>query len=483
MVITLQRKRRIRLSGMAVLFGTLLGIALWSGSERGGNPARGLRAGGDARLVSMQPLPEPSGPMCELVSTNASSSLFAELSEEQEESQPTAGSGSAEARPGDAAKEAGAKRRPVRTIKDPDPVYSGVALDLAHDEVVMQDENTFSIMTYNRMENTPPKARLSEPKRMIHGEHSHLEFNCSVYVDPVNGDIYSVNNDTLNLLTIFSHDAKGDMAPIRVLKAPYFYGIAVDEERQEMFLSAQGGMVVTFKKAAKDNDRPLRFIQGNQTQLADPHGMALDSKRSVLYVANWGTTHQIRLPTSSVPWGDGALWGASSAVGFGAQPFGAQSIPGSGTIQPPSIAVYPKDARGDVAPLRVIQGPKTQLNWPTAIAVDEEHGELFVANDTGNSVTVYSADASGDAAPIRVIKGPKSLINYPTGLAYDAKHDELWVTNFGNHSATVFKRTATGDTAPLRVIRSAPLDTPAPMMGNPHTVAYDSRRDQILVSD
>jgi DNA-binding beta-propeller fold protein YncE len=123
------------------------------------------------------------------------------------------------------------------------------------------------------------------------------------------------------------------------------------------------------------------------------------------------------------------------------------------------------------------------MNWPTAIAVDSAHGELFVANDTADTITVYRSSASGDAAPVRVIKGPKSLVKNPTGLYYDEKHEELWVTNFGNHTAAAFKRTAAGDTAPLRVIRSAPLDAPAPMMGNPHTIAYDTRRDEILVSN
>lgn len=477
MVLTSHWTRRIRLAGIVALFGTLIGFVLGNGNGKVGYPALGPRAGGDARLVSIQRLPETDGPMCEMVPASAAESLFAALSQQQEESQPAAVQGSAEPRPSDAVKEAGAKRRPVRVIQDSSAGFSAVALDLAHDEVVIQDENTYGILTYDRLENTPPTARMSEPKRTIRGEKTHLEFNCSLYVDPVNGDIYSVNNDTLNLMTIFSHDAKGDVAPKRVLKAPYFYGIAVDEERQEMFLSAQGGTVVTFQKTAQDDDRPLRFIEGNQTQLADPHGMALDPKTGLLFVTNWGTTHQIQLPApSNIPWGDGATWGTGGGEG------GRRAIPGSGIIHPPSITVYRKDAMGDVAPLRVIQGPKTQMNWPTAIAVDSEHGELFVANDTGHSVTVYSADASGNVAPIRVLKGPKGLIKNPTGVAYDAKHDELWVANFGNHSATVYKRTAAGDTPPIRVIRSGLPEAPAPMMGNPHVVVYNDKREEILVA-
>ncbi len=148
---------------------------------------------------------------------------------------------------------------------------------------------------------------------------------------------------------------------------------------------------------------------------------------------------------------------------------------------PPSISVYRRDASGDSSPLRVISGPKTQMNWPTGIAMDPERGEIYIANDADDSILVFSASASGDVAPIRVLKGPKSLIKNPTGVFLDSKNDEVWVSNFGNHTATVYKRGASGDTAPLRVIRSGPLDAPTPGMGNPHPVAYDSKREEILV--
>ena len=73
------------------------------------------------------------------------------------------------------------------------------------------------------------------------------------------------------------------------------------------------------------------------------------------------------------------------------------------------------------------------------------------------------------------------MIKYPTGVYVDVKNDELWVANFGNHTATVYKSKATGDTAPLRVIRSGPLGTEALDIGNPGALAYDSKREEILV--
>jgi hypothetical protein len=118
---------------------------------------------------------------------------------------------------------------------------------------------------------------------------------------------------------------------------------------------------------------------------------------------------------------------------------------------------------------------------PSHLFLDQERGELFVANDMGNSILVFDASASGDAAPKRVLKGPRTQIQNPTGVFVDLKNDELWVASFGNRAATVFHRTAEGDTPPLRVIRNGPADAPALMIGNPGAIGYDTKREEILV--
>jgi DNA-binding beta-propeller fold protein YncE len=316
---------------------------------------------------------------------------------------------------------------------------------------------------------------------VIRGEddsnNTFLEFACSVYVDPATGDLYGVNNDTMNWLPVFGRDARGNVAPKRKLRSPHTtFGIAVDEDAQELFLTIQDDhAVAVFKKDAKDDDRALRILQGSRTGMADPHGIALDPKRGEIWVANWGTNNE------RPPLAEGGGGGNIDRPDF---PVGRRrAFPGSGKIQPPSITVYPKNARGDTAPLRVIQGPRTQLNWPTALAVHPDRGELFVANDTGDAVTVYRTDANGDVAPIRVLKGPRSLIKNPTGVAVDIENNELWVANFGNHSAAVFRIDATGNVPPLRVIRSTPVNAPIAMLSNAHTVAFDTKREELLVAN
>jgi len=381
-------------------------------------------------------------------------------------------------RASEAERTAVAKRMPIQTLKDPRNVFSAIDIDPIRNELVAGDENNFSVVVYDRMSNTPANAALTEPKRMVQGEKTLLEYVCGIYVDPPSGDIYAINNDTLNYMTVWGRDAKGDVAPKRKLATPHTtVRITADEETQELFMTVQDDHAITvFRKSASEDEPPLRSIQGKSTQMADPHGIVLNPKTGLLYVTNWGTVgdrdYSIKTTTSGK--GDGKPnW-----------PVGREAnIAGSGRNQMPSITVYRKDAKGDVAPLQVIQGPRTLLSWPTEIAVHPDRGEIFVANDSGHTVTVYRADANGDAAPIRVLKGPKTLINHPVGVKVDLKNNDLWVANLGSHSATVYDITANGDATPKRVIRSGPANSSGPMLANAHTLAYDSRREVILASN
>ena len=425
----------------------------------------GRKPTGQAQLVSIQPYPEMNGEMCQWVPASASSTLLAAFQ------QPRQGV------PDEASRAEVEKRAPVRMIRDDYAAYSSVAVDPVNDEVVLTDENFFQILVYDRLDNTPPTARLTEPKRTIAGLKTEIEFQCGLYIDPMSGDIYAVNNDTVDTLVIFSREAKGNVPPDRALHTPHgTFGIAVDEEAQEMFLTIQhDSAVVVYPKFAEEEEEPIRLLQGDRTMLADPHGIAVDTKNQLMFVSNYGAVSRRDPQQQNPELGRGrrgrAHWPLERS----------NAVPGSGQLLPPSISVYPLKATGDTPPLRVIQGPRTRMNWPAHIYLDPEREELYVANDMENSIIVFDSMASGDVAPKRVLQGPSTMIKNPTGVFVDLKNDELWVANFGNHAATVYKRDASGDTAPLRVIRSGPLGEQALGIGNPHPVAYDSKREEILV--
>jgi hypothetical protein len=463
------KTRLIILVGALVVAAVLI---LSVGSRRTAEPIPSLRSGGDAHLVSFDP--EPVGEMCDY----EPASLRTRYEEALQEFRSASGSSTP-----DEGKTTGevSKREPIRAIRDPYSAYSAVAVDAARNEVVLTDENLFQLLVYDRTANSPPTATMTEPKRVIGGPKTKIEFQCGLYIDPGSGDVFAVNNDTMDSLVIFSRQSKGNLPPSRLLETTHgTFGISVDEDTQELFLTIQhDSAVMVYHKMATGSDSPIRLLQGNHTGLADPHGIAVDAKNDLIYVANHGSVHQlgdVQLPRT------GQVLDIARDTGKSNQPKSLDdAVPGSGKMLPPSITVYPRMANGDVPPLRVIQGPNTQMNWPAGLAVDPESGEVYVANDGGNSILVFSPTASGDAAPVRVLKGPKSMIKNPTGLFLDTKNHELWVANFGNHTATVYALTASGDTAPLRMIRSAPLNKPTPEMGNPHPIAYDTKREQLLV--
>ena len=479
------RRNQIQLralaAGAVLLIGGLTMILLRPASEAElqANAGRaGRRATGEPQLMSIQTFPEwGDGAMCEWVPASAESPFAAFLPEPQAEGIAKR-NGPAPTPTADEVAAVNA-RAPIRMIRDNFASYSSIAVDLKNDELVMTDESTFSILTYDRMTNTPPTAAFSEPKRKIFGHDTWIEYQCGVYVDQASGDIYAVNNDTVDRLVVFSREARGNAPPSRVVFTPHTtYGIAVDEPHQELFLTVQEAAAVSvFRKTAGEDEAPIRLLQGEKTLLADPHGIAVDSTRDLLFVSNFGSATE---KDASIidPKGNG-YFAASEKANW---PLARNAaIPGSGKFLPPSITVYPRDAAGDFAPVRKIEGRKTQLNWPTALAIDPKRGDIFVANDTGDSILVFDINANGDVEPKRMISGPKSMIKSPTGVFYDWEHDELWVANFGNHTATVYPATASGDVAPLRVVRSAPTDAGTPNIGNAYAPAYDSRRDQILV--
>ncbi len=371
------------------------------------------------------------------------------------------------------------ERAAVRVIQDPRSSFSAVSVDVARDEIILQDESLEQIMVYDRLANTPPNAAMTEPKRVIGGPRTNVEMNCGIYVDPGSGDIYSVNGDTNNVMSVFSRNAKGNVEADRSLHTPHrTLGIVVDEEAQELFLTLNHApAVVVYRKMATGEEAPLRILEGDNTRLMDLNGITLDTKNQVMFVSNRGATSRNR---NNQGWSRALKEGESTWEIPRQFDAWRNFVPGSGEFQPSSITVYPLKANGDVPPLRVIQGPLTRLNWPAHLSMDMEHQELYVANTVTDEILVFSATANGNVAPVRVLKGPRTNLDKPHGIFVDVKNDEIVVANFGNHAATVYRRTASGDTAPIRTIRAAPPDTPAAMLGNIGALNYDTKRDQIL---
>lgn len=442
----------------AVFAVVAVGVVIWSEaptrySLRTSSSTETRVGTGEAQLVSVEPMGTAEGQMCETTPASANAALVNEFA--QSNLLP------ASAAAADTAGTVKLDRMWKRQIRDPNPTFSAIAVEPESNMLVMTDENLFKVMEYDRRDETLPGARMTEPKRMIGGNKTKAEMMCGVYIDPKTLDTYVVNNDTQDWLAIFSKSQRGNTEPDRVLAVPHgTFGIAVDEGREELYLTVQhNNAIMVYRKMAQGTEKALREISGDKTGLEDPHGITIDTKRDLIFVSNHGSV---------------AYRGENSKGGRG-------FVKGSGQFHPPSITVYKRDANGNIEPIRTIAGPKTRLNWPMQIAVNEENGDLFVANDMDHSVTVYKETDSGDVAPSRIITGPKTKVKNPTGIAIDYKNHELWVASMGNHTAALFPLTADGNVTPNRVIRGGPENELSLMIGNPGAVGYDTKREQILV--
>ena len=348
---------------------------------------------------------------------------------------------------------------PARSVADAYASLHSVAVDPDANQVVVSDSNRGAIFFYGRSAGSN-SAQIANPERVIRGPRTGMMFVAGISLDTADREVFAVNNDIGDRMEVFPYGVEGNIKPTRVLSVPHgAWGVAFNSVRKEVAVSIEHpNTVVVYRREASGSEAPLRVLRGPETDLADPHGIAVDPGHSEMLVANHGNWAPL---TREEEEAQGGLRGGHFAL--------------------PSINSYAIEAKGDDKPTRKIQGAQTQLNWPMGLGLDAMHDEIAVANYGTNSILVFRRNANGNAAPVRVVKGDRTGVLGPMGVAIDVKNDELWVTNYRDHTAVVFARTANGNVAPKRVLRNAPAGTPAVGFGNPGAIAYDSKRGQILV--
>ena len=114
-----------------------------------------------------------------------------------------------------------------------------------------------------------------------------------------------------------------------------------------------------------------------------------------------------------------------------------------------AILSFRGSANGEEAPIRIIQGPHTQIGFPNhGVGLDAVHDEIYVVDK--EYVLVFPRTAKGDVTPIRVLRGPNTLLVNARGVAVDPVRNVLLVGT--NNGLLVFNRTDTGNAKPRAVI-------------------------------
>ncbi|HYB89647.1 MAG TPA: SBBP repeat-containing protein [Candidatus Binataceae bacterium] len=231
-------------------------------------------------------------------------------------------------------------------------------------------------------------------------------------------------------VTAYPIGSSGDVPPIAVttdMIAPS--GIARDASGRIYVTNSATNTITIYAANASGNVAPVAVIGGSSTRLANPTGIALDT-RGKIYVAN----------------------GANN-----------------------SIVIYPPLDAGtgilNEAPAAIIAGSNTQLDGPSAIALDSR-GDIYVADEFGGPVvpdtddsgeiTVYPAGSNGNVAPITIIRGVATGLAYPVGIAR-GPGGEIYIVNlftannerlrdYAATTITVYSASSSGNSPPVAII-------------------------------
>ena len=204
--------------------------------------------------------------------------------------------------------------------------------------------------------------------------------------------------------------------------------------------------ILTYRKNADKEKRPIRILQDPHSQLDAPEHLKVDPVHNEIFVP---TRHG-------------------------------------------SILVFPRDGQGDVAPIRVLQGPDTLLGSDEPLVVDPVHNLLISGGTAGRGqprLLIFNRTDSGNVKPKAVIGGPKSRLNSFGGpFAVYPPKGEIMVSVRGpgpyaelssdESFVSVWSINDNGDVPPRWTIGG-----PKGVLRMPRGIALDVKNRNMLVSD
>jgi DNA-binding beta-propeller fold protein YncE len=283
------------------------------------------------------------------------------------------------------------------------------------------------------------------PARVIQGQLTRLSRTThGIAYDTTNDEIIAPN-PLAAAIVIFRGAASGEEAPVRTIQGARTglsrpETVAVDEKNNEIVVGDPGDRrVLVYRRTADGDAAPIRTIQGPKTKLLQIVGVAVDPVRDVLVVSTYS-----RLP--------GGVTG---------------------------LLMFGRTDNGDVAPKRVIAGPKSGITRLRQIALDPETGKIYVAAINNEYLPPYNIDTpragldpnvelpspwntgtegfigvwddvadDGDVPPRSLVKGRSTGIVHPAGVAFNARDgeviapDAVWNGLFTFLKPELFKPTA-----------------------------------------
>jgi DNA-binding beta-propeller fold protein YncE len=294
------------------------------------------------------------------------------------------------------ARTASGNTTPLRTLKGAATGLScphGLAVDPGNNELLVENLFADSITVY------PGTASgNTTPLRTLKGAATGLSSASNLFVDPVNDELLVTEFDSPSVAA-FAGTASGNTAPLRTLQGPATglelpQAVAVDPVNNEL-LVVNANSITVYPRTASGDTAPLRTLQGPATGLNEPSALFVDLVNNELVVSNFadplgmsatrssirvyartadGNTAPLRVLAS--PELVGPLGLAVDTVNnellvvksLHASQYGSGSPPCPISIDA-GVLVFPRTARGDICPLRTLEGNATGLDNPQFLAV------------------------------------------------------------------------------------------------------------------
>lgn len=218
-------------------------------------------------------------------------------------------------------------------------------------------------------------------------------------------------------------------------------GLFVDPEENRLYVSNTGtdpncgdaampcNAILVFYAAGNLNNNGVPGLVLTSAALNSPRGLALDSERNILYVANNGSHSvlafkEIKGRTGSVTaTPDAQIGGLATGVNA---PVGVAIDSGRDILYvlnqgTPEIRVFEKAStqNGDSAPTRILSGGSF-MQTPAALFLDPERDLLYVADQGADAVYIFTdaSEAQGEAEH-RTLSGNNTALNQPTAIFVD----------------------------------------------------------------
>jgi hypothetical protein len=116
------------------------------------------------------------------------------------------------------------------------------------------------------------------------------------------------------------------------------------------------------------------------------------------------------------------------------------------------VLIFPHGSNGNVTPT-VLGGSNAPTLGPSQGIAFDHNGLIYVSAYEGfGSISVFAANSTGNVAPLRVIQGPATELSSPGALALDSSNN-LWVSQ-GNNGILEFPAGANGNVSPIAVLVS-----------------------------